>query len=54
MAAELKVSLRRKEAILDTLKKDLNPHDWQIVKEILEDSIRRGIVTIADDAPPES
>jgi hypothetical protein len=53
MAEQLKMSPEKARKILETLKYDLTPHDWQIVKEILEDSMRWGIVKI-DDAPPQS
>jgi len=53
MSEQLKMSSRKKQEILDTLKKDLNADHWQLVKDVLEDSIRMGIVII-DDHDPES
>jgi hypothetical protein len=57
MVKKLKVSPEKAKEILETLEDELSPHDWQLIKEIFEDSIRLGIVTIVQndrDVPPES
>jgi predicted unusual protein kinase regulating ubiquinone biosynthesis (AarF/ABC1/UbiB family) len=48
MVKKLKVSPDKAKEILQTLEDELPPHDWQLIKEIFEDSIRLGIVEIRD------
>ena len=48
MVNKLKVSPEKAKEILRTLEDELSPHDWQLIKEIFEDSIRLGIVEIRD------
>jgi len=48
MVKKLKVPPEKAKEILQTLEDELPPHDWQLIKEIFEDSIRLGIVEIRD------
>lgn len=48
MVKKLKVSPEKAKEILQKLENELTPHDWHLIKEIFEDSIRLGIVEITD------
>jgi hypothetical protein len=53
--AHLNIPPDKAKRILETLEDELPPHDYQLIREIFEDSIRLGIVTMNDhDVPPES
>jgi predicted unusual protein kinase regulating ubiquinone biosynthesis (AarF/ABC1/UbiB family) len=55
--AHLNIPQDKAKEILETLEDELSPHDWRLIREIFDDSIRRGIVTIVQndrDIPPES
>lgn len=54
MVKQLKISLRKKQEILNTLKKELDPDQWQIVNDVLEDAVRLGGVKIVDDSDTPS
>lgn len=54
--AHLNIPQDRAKKILETLEDELSTHDYQLIREIFEDSIRLGIVTIVQsdrDIPPE-
>ena len=48
MVKKLKVPPEKAKEILQKLEDELPPHDWQLIKEIFEDSIRLGLVEIRD------
>ena len=57
--ARLNIPRDKANKILETLEDELSPHDWQLIREIFDDSVRLGIVKIVPehsdrDVPPES